>query len=100
MAFSKAYSSGALPVENASIRFEIAGGFVLDGTGVSNPVKDQPGTIKLKNQDGLRIWALPNQDPIIYASDEKTELGVYKSLAGNSSNKAFFFKDGSVISLN
>jgi hypothetical protein len=100
LAFSKAYSSGALPVENASIRFEIAGGFVLDGTGVSNPVKDQPGTIKLKNQDGLRIWALPNQDPVIYASDETTELGIYKSLAGNPDNKAFFFKDGSVISLN
>ena len=89
-----------MPDENASIRFEIAGGFVLTGTGVSNTVKDQPGTIKLQNQDGLRIWALPGKDPVIYASDETTELGVYKSLSGNSGNKAFFFKDGSVISLN
>ena len=101
LAFSKAYkSTTTVPDENASIRFEIAGGFVLTGTGVSNTVKDQPGTIKLQNQDGLRIWALPNKDPVIYASDETTELGVYKSLSGNSGNKAFFFKDGSVISLN
>ena len=100
LAFSRAYSANAQPLDNASIRFEIAGGFVLTGSGVSNLVKDQPATIKLQNQDGLRIWALPGKDTAIYASDEKTELGVYKSLSGNTGNKAFFFKDGSVISLN
>jgi len=43
---------------------------------------------------------LPGKETMVYASDEKTELGVYKSLPGGSGNKAFFFADGTIISLN
>ena len=100
LAFTKAYSATTIPVESVSIRLEIAGGFVLSGTGVSSTVQGQPATIKLQNQDGIRIWALPGKETMVYAPDEKTELGVYKSLPGTSGNKAFFFADGTIISLN
>jgi hypothetical protein len=94
---SRVFNSSNVPIDTATIRFEIAGGFVLDGTGVSNAVKDKDGTIKLKNQDGIRFWRLPDTVPTVYASDETTVLGTYKD--GNG-GKAFYFVDGSIISMN
>jgi hypothetical protein len=100
LAFSKVFSATTIPVEKASIRLEIVGGFVLSGTGESSTEAGKPPTIKLQNQDGIRVWALPGQETKVYASDEKTELGVFKTLPGNSGSQAFYFKDGSIISLN
>jgi hypothetical protein len=100
LAFTKVFSETTIPVDSASIRLEIAGGFVLTGSGVSSTVKDQPPAIKLQSQDGIRIWALPGQETKVYAADEKTELGVFKSVTGNSCSQAFYFKDGTIISLN
>jgi hypothetical protein len=102
LAFSKVFSAAnKIAVNNVSIRLEIVGGFVLSGTGESNKDdENKPGTFKLQNQDGIRVWALPGKDTMVYAADEKTELGVYKSLPGNSGSQAFYFKDGTIISLN
>jgi hypothetical protein len=102
LAFSKVFSAAnKIAVNNVSIRLEIVGGFVLSGTGESNKDdENKPGTFKLQNQDGIRIWSVPGKDTMVYAADEKTELGVYKSLPGNSGNQAFYFKDGTIISLN
>ena len=100
LAFSKVFSATTIPVDKLSIRLEIVGGFVLSGSGESSTEAGKPPTIKLQNQDGIRVWALPGKDTLVYASDEKTELGVFKSLPGNSGSQAFYFKDGSIISLN
>ena len=94
---SRVFNSSNVPIDTATIKFEIAGGFVLDGTGVSNSVKDKDGTVKLKNQDGIRFWSLPDTVPTVYASDETTVLGKYKDGTGG---KAFYFVDGSIIGLN
>ena len=97
LGISHTFNSDKVQIDSATIRFEIAGGFVLEGTGVSNAVKDKDGTIKLKNQDGIRFWSSPNAVPTVYASDETTVLGKYKD--GNG-GKAFYFVDGSIIGLN
>jgi len=100
LTFSRTYRPSPKPPEDSvAIRLEIAGGFDLTGIAISDD-SGKGGTIKLKNQDGIRLWATPGKDPILYAGDEKTELGQFKNAANIFGGSGFYFIDGTVVTLN
>ena len=96
LGFSSIYSAPGRSADAVTIRLEIAGGFVLQGSAVGDPRPGVGGTMTLRNQDGIIVSSQEGRDTKIYASDTTTELGVYKD---SSSGSAFYFIDGSVISL-
>ncbi len=96
LGFSSIYSAPGRSADAVTIRLEIAGGFVLQGSAVGDPRPGVGGTMTLRNQDGIIVSSQAGRDTKIYASDTTTELGVYKD---SSSGSAFYFIDGSVISL-
>ena len=100
LAFTRIYSSASKSTDSLDIALEIAGGFVLKGSALGDSTLGSKPTIKLKNQDGIVLWAQPGKSPIIYSSDEKTELATFKDGAGSSGGSAFYFTDGSIASLN
>ena len=82
-----------------AVKLQIAGGFVLEGSALGDSTPGSSATIKLKNQDGIILSARSDKNPIIYASDEKTELGIFKDGPSSSGGSAFYFIDGSFLSL-
>jgi hypothetical protein len=99
LAFTRIYSDALTSTDSLDIKLEIAGGFVLKGSSLGGTLVSN-ATIKLKNQDGIVLWAQPGKNLIIYSSDEKTELATFKDGAGSSGGSAFYFIDGSIASLN
>jgi hypothetical protein len=97
--FTRVYSAPAKSADSLAIKLEIAGGFVLEGSALGDSTPGSSATIKLKNQDGIILSARSDKNPIIYASDEKTELGTFKDGPSSSGGSAFYFIDGSFLSL-
>ena len=98
LAWTSIFSADAKPEDSISIKLEIAGGFVLEGSARGNSTPGSSAIMKLKNQDGIILKQQSEDNLRIYASDEKTELGKYVGKAGVVGS-AFYFIDGSVVSL-
>lgn len=97
--FARVYSATAKSADSLALKLEIAGGFVLQGSALGDSTPGSSATIKLKNQDGIILSVQSGKSPILYASDEKTELGTFKDGAASSGGGAFYFIDGAVLSL-
>jgi len=97
--YARVYSAPAKSADSLALKIEIAGGFVLQGSALGDSTPGSSATIKLKNQDGIILSAQSGKSPILYASDEKTELGTFKDGAASSGGSAFYFIDGTVLSL-
>jgi hypothetical protein len=97
--FARVYSATAKSADSLALKLEIAGGFVLQGSALGALTPGSSATIKLKNQDGIILSVQSGKSPILYASDEKTELGTFKDGAASSGGSAFYFIDGTVLSL-
>ena len=100
LAFTRIYSDASKSTDSLDITLEIAGGFVLRGSALGDSTLGSKPTIRLKNQDGIVLKAQPGKSPIIYSSDETTELATFKDGAGSSGGSAFYFIDGFSTSLN
>jgi len=98
LAWTSIFSADAKPEDSISIKLEIAGGFVLEGSARGNSTPGSSAIMKLKNQDGIILKQQSEDNLRIYASDDKTELGKYVGKAGVVGS-AFYFIDGSVVSL-
>jgi len=99
LGFSGAYQPTSIMTYSVDLLMEIAGGFNLKGSVVGDSATNSNVTIKLKNQDGILLWCLPDKNPTLYASDQTTELGQFKNALQTSGGKAFYFIDGTFASL-